>query len=70
MIAGQAEPADDPLDEAFVPIARRSLMEQARWWAVGRKRKTRQERAVLSRSEEGRMTQRSLRVPRVWNEDV
>lgn len=70
MLSPLADPSDDPLDEAYVPIARRSPAEQARWWAVGRKRKLQQDRAVMTRSEEAKRARRDVRLPRVWNEDV
>lgn len=70
ILSPMADPSDDPLDEAYVPIPNRSPAEQARWWAVGRKRKLRQDRAVMSRGEESKRARRDIRLPRVWNEET
>ena len=43
---------DDPQSEDYLPVSMRSPMDRARWWAVGRRKATRQEKAFTSAAQE------------------
>lgn len=57
---------DDPTSQDFVPLDKRNLKDQARWWAVGRKRVERQVTAVLTRR--GEPKPRPV-MPQTWDGD-
>lgn len=61
-------PDEHPESMTFKPLAERSALEQARWWALLSKRLDRQERALYSRDEEARLPEVSFDLWRLLKE--
>ena len=59
---------EHPASPDFVPLERRSPIEQARWWALMSKRIGRRERALYSRSEDAKFREVSFDLWRMLKE--
>lgn len=66
--ASWLHPDEHPESMNYKPLASRSPLEQARWWALMAKRVDRQERALYTRGEEDRLPEVSFDLWRLLKE--